>query len=148
MAPHQSMSKLAWMITVILVGFLSEFITWAAFGWPFDWREVSTLASTCLIAVFTFPQSKPPDGYLNDRAAHLRHSLRSLGDGEPDLEINSQISMTNSDMSRGSASFSTGCVSTFLSTFSRVPNDTPESKTGSPCRPKTSHTGSTFSASA
>jgi hypothetical protein len=81
MAPHQPMSKLAWMITVILVGFLSEFITWAAFGWPFDWREVSKLASTCLIAVLTFPQSKPPNGYLNDRAAHLRHSLRSLVTG-------------------------------------------------------------------
>ena len=48
------------MIAVTSVWFLVEFITWAAFGWPTDWWQLATVIITFLLAVLTFPHSKPP----------------------------------------------------------------------------------------
>ena len=49
------MARFEWMAIVCATWLFSEFLAWAALGWPIDWREAPTVICVCLIAVLTFP---------------------------------------------------------------------------------------------
>ena len=50
------MGRITWALVVLATWFGSEGLTFFAFGWPVDWRELPTVAAILVIAVTTFPK--------------------------------------------------------------------------------------------